>query len=90
MSKRIINNNDFQQSKHNSQRILIGAGSDKLPNAAFFVGAIIGTAVVLKDGDGNTMITTDTITLDHFPIRCENGVEISGGTILYCVIPYGN
>lgn len=91
MGKQIISVNDVQQAKINNQRILSGASAeDLLPNAAFFIGQVIGTAVVIKDGDDNTLMTTDTVSMDHFPLRSENGVKISSGTILYCVIPYGN
>ena len=88
--KRIIPVNDVLHAMINQQRILSGTTSDKQANAAFFIGQVIGAAVVIKDGDGNTLMTTDTVSLDRFPLRAENGVDISSGTILYCVIPYGN
>jgi hypothetical protein len=90
MNARKIPVNDVRHAMINEQRILSGTASDLQAGAAFFVCQVIGTAVVIKDGDGNTLMTTDTVSLDRCPLRCENGVDISSGTILYCVIPYGH
>jgi hypothetical protein len=89
-SHAIFSVNDIAQAKANSQLILTATILQS--NTTFFIGAIIVTSgtVVIADGAGNTLIsTTTTILLDHFPLRSENGITITGsGYVLACMLPH--
>ena len=79
MNKPHIGVNDFQISAINNQRNVSTTGfSEANSNRVYFITAVVGSSVTLKDGDGNTVAVVSNMS---FPlasaIRIDGGLQIT-------------
>jgi hypothetical protein len=88
----VYNINDYHNGFQNNQGFLAGVGSVKDPTATFFITAIIGTDVEIKNASGVSLFTVSDFDFSH-PLRLEGGFEIAAGTgafVIYYIMPKGS
>jgi len=70
--------------KYSNQRVLEGTNPECLvSDGIFFLEYLKGSSVSLKDGDGNTVVSSiSDFQADHAPIRFDHGIIITGSVTI--------
>lgn len=88
-----IKSNDILMAVANDQEIVPAALVKSDANSVFFITAIFGTSITLKDASGATILSGVAGQNLHFPyLRLDGGFDIAGTnlTTVFAEIRFGN